>query len=178
VVRIGESDMVVEEKEEEKKEELGSTWTAGRRSFFAYAGWTLFLGATLAFMAKTFSFTGFFFPKVLFEPSKKFPVGYPADFQDHTVATIKARRVFVVRDGNNFSAISMICQHLGCAVHWTVEKGVFECPCHGSKYYRDGVNFAGPAPRPLFHFEMHVSDDGKLMVDTSTIVELETVLTI
>ncbi|MEE9584172.1 MAG: ubiquinol-cytochrome c reductase iron-sulfur subunit [Candidatus Brocadiales bacterium] len=162
---------------EDKEYVAGSTWTA-RRSFFTYAAWAIFLGTTLAFMAKMFSFTGFFFPKVLFEPSKKFPVGYPADFPDHSVVTIKARRVFVERDGNDFIAISMICQHLGCAVHWTEEKGVFECPCHGSKYYRDGVNFAGPAPRPLYHFGMHVSDDGKLIVDTSQIVERETVLTI
>lgn len=163
--------------EVEKTEAASSTWTS-RRSFFTYAGWTIFLGTTLAFLAKTFSFTGFFFPKVLFEPSKKFPVGYPADFPDHSVITLKARRVFVVREGNNFSAISMVCQHLGCAVHWTEEKGIFECPCHGSKYYKDGVNFAGPAPRPLFHFDMHLSDDGKLMVNTSKIVERETVLTI
>lgn len=163
--------------EVEKAEITASTWTS-RRGFFTYAGWTIFLGTTLAFMAKTFSFTGFFFPKVLFEPSKKFPVGYPADFPDHGVVTLKARRVFIVREGNNFSAISMVCQHLGCAVHWTEEKGIYECPCHGSKYYKDGVNFAGPAPRPLFHFDMHLSDDGKLMVDTSTIVERVTVLTI
>lgn len=163
--------------EVEKTEVTASTWTS-RRGFFTYAGWTIFLGTTLAFMAKTFSFTGFFFPKVLFEPSKKFPVGYPADFPDRSVVTLKARRVFIVREGNNFSAISMVCQHLGCAVHWTEEKGIYECPCHGSKYYKDGVNFAGPAPRPLFHFDMHLSDDGKLMVDTSTIVERVTVLTI
>ncbi|MEK7369032.1 MAG: ubiquinol-cytochrome c reductase iron-sulfur subunit [Planctomycetota bacterium] len=163
--------------EVEKTEVTASTWTS-RRGFFTYAGWTIFLGTTLAFLAKTFSFTGFFFPKVLFEPSKKFPVGYPADFPDHSVVTLKARRVFIVREGNNFSAISMVCQHLGCAVHWTEEKGIYECPCHGSKYYKDGVNFAGPAPRPLFHFDMHLSDDGKLMVDTSTIVERVTMLTI
>lgn len=163
--------------EVERKEAVGSTWTS-RRSFFTYAGWTVFLGTCLAFTAKLLSFSGFFFPKVLFEPSKKFPVGYPADFPDHSVTTLKARRVFIIREGNNFSAISMVCQHLGCAVHWTEEKGIFECPCHGSKYYKDGVNFAGPAPRPLFHFNMYLSDDGKLMVDTSTIVERDTVLTI
>lgn len=163
--------------EVEQKEAVASTWTS-RRSFFTYAGWTLFLGTCLAFTAKLLSFTGFFFPKVLFEPSKKFPVGYPADFPDHSVTTLKARRVFVLREGNNFVAISMVCQHLGCAVHWTDEKGIFECPCHGSKYYKNGVNFAGPAPRPLFHFEMHVADDGKLMVDTSKIVERDSVLQI
>jgi cytochrome b6-f complex iron-sulfur subunit len=65
----------------------------------------------------------------------------------------------------------MVCQHLGCAVHWSQEKGVFECPCHGSKYYKDGVNFAGPAPKPLFHYMMNLNDENKLVVDTGSIVE-------
>ncbi|HHT9117833.1 MAG TPA: ubiquinol-cytochrome c reductase iron-sulfur subunit [Candidatus Hypogeohydataceae bacterium YC38] len=162
-----------------KEEEVsaGGIWTS-RRSFFTLAGWALFLSTMGAYLWKLLSTTGFFFPRVLYEPSKKFLVGYPTDFPDHTVITLKARRVFVVREGNTFQAISMICQHLGCAVHWSEEKGIFECPCHGSKYYKDGVNFAGPAPRPLFHFQMNVSDDGKLIVDTSQVVELETKLLI
>ncbi|MEK7359961.1 MAG: hypothetical protein AAB422_06265 [Planctomycetota bacterium] len=55
---------------------------------------------------------------------------------------------------------------------------MFECPCHGSKYYRNGVNFAGPAPRPLDHFEVVLDDAGKLVVDTSKVVPLETELVV
>jgi cytochrome b6-f complex iron-sulfur subunit len=83
-----------------------------------------------------------------------------------------------VRDGNSFKALSVVCQHLGCAVEFSKEKNIFECPCHGSKYYRNGVNFAGPAPRPLNHFEVVLDDSGKLVVDTSKVVPLETELVV
>ncbi len=162
-----------------KEEELtsGGIYT-GRRDFFTIAGWGVFLVTMLVYALKILGPKGFFFPKVLFEPSPVFSVGMPSDYMENTVTTLKSRRIFIVRDGNSFKAISVVCQHLGCAVHWTKEKNVFECPCHGSKYYRDGVNFAGPAPRPLYHYQLSLSDDGKLVADTSKIVPLETELVI
>ncbi|ODS34789.1 MAG: hypothetical protein SCARUB_00049 [Candidatus Scalindua rubra] len=159
----------------EKETSKGGIYTA-RRDFFTIAGWWVFLVTMLAYAWEILGPKGFFFPKVLFEPSPVFSVGLPSDFMENTVTTLKTRRVFIVRDGNSFKVISMICQHLGCAVHWTKEKNIFECPCHGSKYYRDGVNFAGPAPRPLYHFQLSLSDEGKLVADTSKIVPLETEL--
>lgn len=159
----------------EKEEIPGSIYTS-RRDFFTVGGWVVFLVTMLIYAWETLGPKGFFFPKVLFEPSKVFPVGFPSDFGDNTVTTLKARKVFVLRDGNSFMAISMVCQHLGCAVHWSKEKNVFECPCHGSKYYRNGVNFAGPAPRPLYHFDITLKDNGKLVVDTNIIVDIETKL--
>ncbi len=161
----------------EKESTSGGIYTS-RRSFFTMAGWGVFLMTMLAYAWETLGPKGFFFPKVLFEPSPVFPVGTPSDFAENTVTTLKSRKVFIVRDGNSFKAISVVCQHLGCAVHWTKEKNIFECPCHGSKYYRDGVNFAGPAPRPLYHFQLSLSDDGKLITDTRKIVPIETELTI
>ena len=162
----------------ETKEEIrteGGIYTS-RRDFFTLAGWWAFFATMLVFAWETLGPKGFFFPKVLFEPSKVFPVGFPADFAEGTVTTLKARKVFILRDGDSFKAISVICQHLGCAVHWTKEKNIFECPCHGSKYYRTGVNFAGPAPRPLYHFHINQADDGKLVVDTNQIVDIDTEL--
>ncbi len=70
----------------------------------------------------------------------------------------------------------MVCTHLGCAVEFSKAKNIFECPCHGSKYYRTGVNFAGPAPKPLAHFEMSVDHSGRLIVDKSKVVPTETEL--
>ncbi len=70
-----------------------------------------------------------------------------------------------------------MCTHLGCAVEFSKKKNIFECPCHGSKYYRNGVNFAGPAPRPLAHFEMVIDPySGRLVVDKSKTVSVETEL--
>jgi cytochrome b6-f complex iron-sulfur subunit len=162
----------------EEKEKTANLYTS-KRDFFTLAGWAVLLVTGLIYTLKLLgpkSIGGFFFPKILFEPSPVFPVGFPADYAAGTVTTLKSRKIFVVREGNSFKAISVICQHLGCAVHWTKEKNIYECPCHGSKYYKNGVNFAGPAPRPLSHFEISLSEDGKLIVDTSKVVPIETEL--
>jgi cytochrome b6-f complex iron-sulfur subunit len=63
-------------------------------------------------------------------------------------------------------------------VEFSKEKNIFECPCHGSKYYRNGVNFAGPAPRPLDNYEMVLDDIGRLVVDKSKVVVTETELVV
>lgn len=155
----------------------GGIWfNFSRRNFLTMAGWGLFFATIGAYLSQILGYKGFFYPKVLFEPSPKFAVGEPTSFPENSVTTLKSRKIFLVRDGNSFKAISVVCQHLGCAVEFSKEKNIFECPCHGSKYYRNGVNFAGPAPRPLYHFEVVLSDSGKLVVDTSKIVPIETEL--
>lgn len=158
-------------------EKEGGIWfTVSRRNFLTLAGWAMFFATLVAYLSQILGYKGFFYPKVLFEPSPRFAVGNPKTFPENSVTTLKTRKIFVVHDGNSFKAISVVCQHLGCAVEFSKEKNIFECPCHGSKYYRNGVNFAGPAPRPLSHFEIVLDDAGKLVVDTSKIVPLETEL--
>ena len=59
------------------------------------------------------------------------------------------------------------------------EQAEFACPCHGSKYYGDGTNYAGPAPRPLAHFKLEIApEDGQLVVDTSQTVPQDFRLTV
>ena len=59
------------------------------------------------------------------------------------------------------------------------EQAEFHCPCHGSKYYGDGTNYAGPAPRPLAYFKLEVApDDGQLIVDMDEVVGRDFRLTV
>lgn len=46
-------------------------------------------------------------------------------------------------------ALYDVCVHLGCLYAWQEVTGRFECPCHGSKYEKDGTYIEGPAPRSL-----------------------------
>lgn len=149
-----------------------------RRHFLSLAGWGLFFAAIGGYLSQLFGYKGFFYPKVIFEPSPRFTVGDPKSFPENSVTKLKSRRVFIVRDGNSFKAFSVVCTHLGCAVEFSKEKNIFECPCHGSKYDRNGVNFAGPAPRPLDHYEMVLDNSGRLVVDKSKVVPNKTELVV
>ncbi|MGH8945552.1 MAG: ubiquinol-cytochrome c reductase iron-sulfur subunit [Acidimicrobiia bacterium] len=63
------------------------------------------------------------------------------------------------------------CVHLGCRAPWCSPSAGFECPCHGSKYNLFGEYQAGPAPRNLDRFAVEVTADGRLIIDTGTIVQ-------
>ena len=64
-------------------------------------------------------------------------------------------------------ALQTVCTHLGCTPNWLEAEQKFKCPCHGSGFYIDGINFEGPAPRPLERFAIRIADDGQLEVDKS-----------
>jgi cytochrome b6-f complex iron-sulfur subunit len=62
-------------------------------------------------------------------------------------------------------AIYMVCTHLGCLYKWEQANTRFECPCHGSKFTREGLYIEGPAPRSLDTFLVTV-ENGEVAVDT------------
>ncbi|MEX1020345.1 MAG: Rieske 2Fe-2S domain-containing protein [Litorilinea sp.] len=62
-------------------------------------------------------------------------------------------------------ALYMVCTHLGCLYKWEPSAFRFECPCHGSKFTKDGYFIEGPAPRSLDYFEVSVEGE-TIIVDT------------
>jgi cytochrome b6-f complex iron-sulfur subunit len=56
---------------------------------------------------------------------------------------------------------------LGCTPSWLEGERKFKCPCHGSGFYITGINFEGPAPRPLERAGIRLAEDGMLEVDKS-----------
>jgi len=118
-------------------------------------------------------FARFMFPNVLIEPPTKFKVGFPDDYAPGQVQTkyIPQFGVWVVRyeyEGQAMIyAIKSVCTHLGCTPNWLEGEQKFKCPCHGSGFYKDGINFEGPAPRPLERYAISRADDGQLEVDKS-----------
>jgi len=112
----------------------------------------------------------FMSPNVLFEPPSAFRVGSPDQFPVNTVTFFQDQQVYIVRTAEGFYAVSAVCTHLGCITQWKPEADQIACPCHGSKFKRDGTKIEGPAPRPLPHFAIALTADGELRVD-----KLETV---
>ena len=121
-----------------------------------------FLGANLLM------FLRFFFPRTLFEPSTVFKIGYPADFQPGVDERFKAQdRIWVVREADRIFVIFARCTHLGCTPDWKPAEHKFKCPCHGSGYTPEGINFEGPAPRPMDRAHVELDATGQIVVDTS-----------
>ncbi|RME54221.1 MAG: ubiquinol-cytochrome c reductase iron-sulfur subunit [Deltaproteobacteria bacterium] len=109
------------------------------------------------------------FPNVLFEPPTAFKVGYPDDFIVGQVDTRFKEKygVWIVRTEEGFYALSTVCTHLGCTPNWLAAENKFKCPCHGSGFYKSGINFEGPAPRPLERYRIVLAEDGQILVDKS-----------
>ena len=136
-----------------------------------------FAVAWLAFSAASGVFTlallRFMMPNVLVEPPSKFKVGPPSDYPLATVSTKWTPQfaVWVVHamyGGRNIIyALSSVCTHLGCTPNWLEAEQKFKCPCHGSGFYMTGINFEGPAPRPLERHAISRTPDGMLEVDKS-----------
>jgi cytochrome b6-f complex iron-sulfur subunit len=140
-----------------------------RRSFMKWSlpvGWVAFSAACASSLVAT---TRFLFPNVLFEPPQSFKIGFPTEFNVGDVDTRfkDAFGVWVVREPEGFYALIAVCTHLGCSPNWLAAENKFKCPCHGSGFYRTGVNFEGPAPRPLERARIVLADDGQILVDKS-----------
>lgn len=63
-------------------------------------------------------------------------------------------------------AIYMVCTHLGCLYKWEPSNYRFECPCHGSKFTREGHYIEGPAPRSLDNFVVELVEGGQVAAKT------------
>jgi Rieske Fe-S protein len=133
-----------------------------RRTFLTLSlGWCsalLALGASLAAAGR------FLVPNVLYEPSRRFKALKPEDYPEGPTF-LPNLRVFLFRKGNSFRAVSAVCTHLGCTVN--LAGSGFHCPCHGSVFDQSGTVLGGPAPAPLAWFELTLSRDGHLVIDTS-----------
>jgi cytochrome b6-f complex iron-sulfur subunit len=148
-----------------------------RRSFLQIA-----MGSFMAVGFTALSVTGglftlglarYMFPNVLAEPPSRFKVGFREGFPAGKVETkfVPQYGVWVVNSEfggqQQIYALKTVCTHLGCTPNWLEAEQKFKCPCHGSGFYKDGVNFEGPAPRPLERYAIRISDDGQLEIDKS-----------
>ncbi len=104
-------------------------------------------------------FLRFFFPRTLFEPEAVFTVGHPADFSLGVETKFQKQfRIWVVKEPDKLFVIYARCTHLGCTPDWKESENKFKCPCHGSGYTMEGINFEGPAPRVVDTSRLYVRD--------------------
>jgi len=150
---------------DEKKILAPGSHELSRREFFAKLG----LGSLSIATAGTTVFAyQFLSPNVLYEPSPIINAGKPEGYPVDSVTLDVNAGIYLIHAKEGFFSLSAVCTHLGCLTAWKPELGIIACPCHGSKFKRDGEKIEGPAPRPLPWLRTWLSDDGDLMVDRST----------
>ena len=143
----------------------------GRRGWMGLA-WGAFTAASAGCLAAT---GRFMFPNVLNEPPQQFAIGLPDDYGEGVDERFKDRfGVWVVRTDSDYTheapgfyALISVCTHLGCTPNWLSSENKFKCPCHGSGFRPTGINFEGPAPRPLERARIVRAEDGQILVDKS-----------
>jgi cytochrome b6-f complex iron-sulfur subunit len=141
-----------------------------RRQFFVKVG----VGSAAVAALGTAGFAyQYLSPNVLYEPSPIVDAGKPDRYPPGSVTMDPQTAIYVVRTSEGFFALSAICTHLGCLTAYKPDLGIIACPCHGSKFNKDGVKIEGPAPRPLPWLRMWLSDDGNLMVDRSNAIAIK-----
>ena len=113
----------------------------------------------------------FLAPNVLYEPSPIVNAGKPETYPPGSVTQDLQSGIYIVHGPEGLYAMSAVCTHLGCLTAWKPELEMVACPCHGSKFRRDGSKIEGPAPRPLRWLKAWLSDEGDLLVDRSEELE-------
>lgn len=148
------------------------------RRFFLFTwiglAWTTF---TLTMVGWVLGTLRFLFPNVLSEPPSTFTADPVTSYEENVVTDkYKDKGVWIVRSREGdpegqgrdvIYALSTVCTHLGCTPNWLDGEKKFKCPCHGSGFKISGVNFEGPAPRPLERYAIRQTDDGLVFVDKS-----------
>jgi cytochrome b6-f complex iron-sulfur subunit len=153
-----------------------------RRNFmmsWAGAAWGAFAAAGgLGSMAML----RYMLPNVLFEAPQQFKAGKLEDYewdkpderykQDKKAWIVKLTKDF---DGKKkLIALDITCTHLGCTPNVLLSDQKYKCPCHGSGFRFTGINFEGPAPRPLERYKVYVDPvDGQIMVDKNKKFQFE-----
>jgi len=118
--------------------------------------------------ANLLMFLRFFFPRALFEPSTISNLGYPSDYVLGVSDRFKQQsRIYVIRTPTRIFAVFAKCTHLGCTPDWKPAENKFKCPCHGSGYTPEAINFEGPAPRPMDRAHVELNAQGQIIADTS-----------
>lgn len=153
-----------------------------RRSFmmsWAGAAWGSF---ALAGGAGSMAMLRFMLPNVLFEAPQQFKAGKLEDYefdkpderykQDKKAWIVKLTKDF---DGKKkLIALDITCTHLGCTPNVLFSDQKYKCPCHGSGFRFTGMNFEGPAPRPLERYKVSIDPvDGQILVDKTRKFQFE-----
>jgi cytochrome b6-f complex iron-sulfur subunit len=119
-------------------------------------------------------FLRFFLPRAIFEPSSTFKIGFPSDYGPGVDTKWQQQyRIWVDKTSDRLFVVFARCTHLGCTPDWKASENKFKCPCHGSGYDSEAINFEGPAPRPMDRAHVELDAEGQIVVDINRLYKWE-----
>jgi cytochrome b6-f complex iron-sulfur subunit len=100
------------------------------------------------------------------QPQTDFDLGSSDQYPTGSRTNIASIPALLIHDENGFTALSLVCTHLGCTLEPKLDG--FACPCHGSRFDLKGNVVRGPANKPLSLLKASITTDGRLHVYTDT----------
>jgi cytochrome b6-f complex iron-sulfur subunit len=119
-------------------------------------------------------FVRFFLPRSITEPSSTFKIGFPGDYALGVDTKYQQQyRIWVDKTSDRLFVVYARCTHLGCTPDWKPSENKFKCPCHGSGYDSEAINFEGPAPRPMDRAHVELDAEGQIVVNIAKLYKWE-----
>lgn len=97
-------------------------------------------------------------------PKTTFDLGLAEDYPPGSRTLLTDPPAVLLHTDSGFSALSLVCTHLGCAVEQSADG--FACPCHGSHFNENGTVTHGPAAKSLASLRIETTEDGRLILHT------------
>jgi cytochrome b6-f complex iron-sulfur subunit len=95
-------------------------------------------------------------------PPTRYDLGAASNYPPGSRTLVPEARAVVLHSESGFTALSLICPHLGCTV--ALAPLGYACPCHGSHFDLDGSVQNGPASQPMETLSVEETSDGQLIL--------------
>jgi cytochrome b6-f complex iron-sulfur subunit len=95
-------------------------------------------------------------------PKTEFDLGAADNFPPGSRTVLAEIPAILIHTENKFSALSLVCTHLGCTLG--IDTDGFACPCHNSRFDQEGNVIHGPATKPLPALRVEITNEGHLIL--------------
>ncbi len=133
--------------------------TLSRRGFIGLVVKTCLAGSALMGFGMILKYLGY---QDEDSPPSEYDLGLASDYPLGSRITVQPAQAIIIHDSQGYTAISLVCPHLGCTVDVTGDG--FACPCHGSRFLPDGSLLNGPASKPLTVLQVETNPEGHLIL--------------
>jgi Rieske Fe-S protein len=92
----------------------------------------------------------------------EFDLGPQDNYPPGSITPIPQANAVVIHSDQDYRAISLVCPHLGCIVE--ARDDGYTCPCHGSRFDKNGAVLRGPSTHDLRSLHLEVGSTNHLIL--------------